>query len=351
MIIPAFTEARERREFYNGIRALGMGGASVAAVNDETALYLNPAALGRLRDIYGTILDPELDISKNLPDMSRVKGFSQPFTIDSVLPSVMANTNTYYHANMQISPSFVARNFGIGLLGKYTLDAVSTGASTADVFYRDDLAFFLAYNLRLFDGRIKIGFSGKLISRIEMDEPALDTTQALDLPSLARAGLVKEGVGAGADVGVLLTAPWVWLPTLGVVMRDVGGTPFDKASGIRNKDATQRPDPVKQDLDVGISVSPIHSNNLRSMWTLEYSGLLTAADETDKAKLVHFGTEFNFGDVFFLRAGYNQRYWTAGFELASERFQFQLATYGEEVGTPAAPAEDRRYVGKFSFRF
>ncbi|MNY53233.1 hypothetical protein D3C86_1889710 [compost metagenome] len=59
----------------------------------------------------------------------------------------------------------------------------------------------------------------------------------------------------------------------------------------------------------------------------------------------------NFGDVFFMRAGYNQRYWTAGFELASERFQWQLTSYGEEIGTSDTPKEDRRYAVKFAYRF
>ena len=87
------------------------------------------------------------------------------------------------------------------------------------------------------------------------------------------------------------------------------------------------------------------------MWTLEYKGLLTASDETDKAKLLHAGFEYNFGDVFFLRAGYHHRYWTAGFELSSESFQLQLASYGEEIGTEAATMEDRRYVMKLALRF
>jgi hypothetical protein len=203
----------------------------------------------------------------------------------------------------------------------------------------------------LWGGRIKIGFTGKLISRIEMNEIDLSTAQATDAGSLTTDGFLKEGVGAGADVGVLLTAPWDWLPAIGGVLRDVGGTPFDKATGVRGNPSADRPTPLTQDLDVGISVSPIVNNSIRSVWTVEYRNVLTAADETDKAKLIHLGAEYNFGDVFFFRAGYNQRYWTAGFELASERFQFQAASYGEEVGDDTTPVEDRRYVIKFALRF
>jgi hypothetical protein len=56
-------------------------------------------------------------------------------------------------------------------------------------------------------------------------------------------------------------------------------------------------------------------------------------------------------DFFFLRAGMNQRYWTGGFEISTQRFQIQGATYGEEIGTVTVPREDRRYIGKFAIRF
>ncbi|MNL41682.1 hypothetical protein D3C87_1641040 [compost metagenome] len=148
----------------------------------------------------------------------------------------------------------------------------------------------------------------------------------------------------------MLAAPWTYIPTLTAVFRDVGGTSFDKGTGTR-MNTTEHPNTIKQDLDVGLALFPIHTNFVRSTWTLEYRGLLTSADEEDKAKLIHAGLEFNFGDVFFLRGGYNQRYYTAGLELASEHFQWQLATYGEEVGTVDAHKEDRRYVLKFALRF
>lgn len=352
MMISVAGFARERQEFYNGIRGLGMGDASVATVNDETAMLINPAALGRLRDFYGTILDPELEIGAKSLDIQRADAFSQPTKIDDVVPSMITSAGTYYRARTNLFPSFVAKNFGLGLLISSTLAGVATGSTNVDLFYRNDMALLLGYNLRLWDGRIKIGFTGKVVSRIELNEANFNpAAQNLDEPTLASAGLLKEGTGVGGDVGLLLTAPWTYLPTLGVAVHDVGNTAYTNTLYSRLSSATTKPDISKQDADVAISVSPIHQNNLRSVWTIQYNSLLTASSETDKAKLIHFGTEFNFGDVFFLRAGYNQRYWTAGAELSSERFQFQMATYGEEVGTSTATVEDRRYVLKFAFRF
>ena len=345
MFSPAL-HARERHEFYNGIRCQAMGGACIGVVNDETALLVNPAALGKLRDKYGTILDPEIDANNlGIEKISKTPSLA-PFQLEQVKSLLDANLDKSYHARLQLFPSFVARNFGIGLLGKYNLDArESADGATIDTFYRDDMSFVIGYNLRFFDGRIKIGFNAKVLSRIEVDNETLSTTGALDYQTIA-----SEGVGVSTDVGIILTAPWTFLPSITAVVRDVGGTSFDKATGVRMTTAT-RPESIAQDMDVAFSLFPIHSRYVRSSWTLQYNGILSLSQEDDKAKRMHGGMEFNFGDVFFVRGGYNQRYWTAGVELASEFFQIQASSYGEEIGTQTSSEEDRRYSVKLAWRF
>lgn len=338
--------AQERRSFYSGVRCQGMGGACIGVVNDETALLVNPAGLGKLRDFYGTVFDPELELGYQTQGFYADKSFSNPFSLEDVIGSLDRKRSAYYHSKAQVFPSFVGRNFGIGLYGNYLLDAEMAGdGSTVSAYHRSDLAFVLGFNFRFFDGRVKLGFNTKLINRIEVDNAALDPAGSLSYGDIG-----TEGVGLSTDVGLILSAPWVYLPSISAVVRDVGGTSFDKASGIRMS-TVGRPNLVKQDLDVAFALFPIHTNFVRSSWTVEYRGLLTSQDEPDKAKLLHAGMEFNFGDVFFLRAGYNQRYWTAGMEISSEHFQWQMATYGEEVGTVDLPKEDRRYTIKVAYRF
>lgn len=345
------SHATELREFYNSIRGLSMGDTNVLTANDETALAHNPAGLGKLRDFYGTIFDPEIDLSNNAQTIYQTKAFTEPTDIPGVRDSLMLSPDIYYHARVQLFPSFVAKNFGIGILAKRTLDAkINTTKTAMETFYRDDLALLLGYNFRFWGGRIKLGFTGKLISRIEVNEPALDPNGDVTLSNLATTGVAKEGVGYGGDIGLILTAPWDYLPSIGAVARDVGGTPFDKSYNSRMT-TTARPTPVTQDLDAGVSISPILSNRIRSVISLEYRNIVSTKLIDDPAKQYHAGAEINFGDVFFVRAGYNQRYWTGGLELASENFQIQLGSYGEEVGTVAAPVEDRRYALKLAFRF
>lgn len=346
LTLSGVVNASERREFYSGVRCQGMGGACIAVTNDETALLVNPAALGKLRDFYGTVFDPEHEVGYQFQGFYQEKAFSNISSLEDVIGALDKKRSAYYHAKAQFFPSFVGRNFGVGFLGNYLLDAQMSGdGTTLNTYYRNDFAFVLGFNFRFFDGRIKLGFNSKIISRVEIDNPTLSASGPLDYGTIG-----SEGLGLSNDVGLILTAPWSMLPTISAVARDVGNTTFNQASGVRLNTAT-RPNMVKQDVDVALALFPIHSNFVRSSWTVEYRGLLTSQDEPDKTKLMHGGLELNFGDVFFMRAGYNQRYWTAGMELSSEHFQVQVASYGEEIGTLDAPNEDRRYTLKLAYRY
>ncbi len=333
-------------EFYNNTRSLGMGGASIAVTSDETALFRNPANLGSIRDVYGTLLDPEIEGSSNFVGQVTSKSTGKAFDIDEIKSILDTNRDSYYHAKAQVSPSLVRRNFGFGLLYKNDVSAqMNTVGTLLDLKYNSDVAAVLGANVRLFDGRVKIGSSVKFINRIEVINPTLSTASSADLSSVG-----SEGNAFAFDIGILLQAPWVLIPTLGVVIRDVGDTKFDKGSGMRLS-TSSRPQTVKQSVDVAAALFPIHGNQLRSVWTLEYSDVTNSRNDTDTAKRIHAGIEFNARDIFFFRMGYNQRYWTAGFEIASEKLQWQVSSYGEEVGTADSPKEDRRLNTKVTLRF
>ncbi len=340
------SRAAEVYPFYMGARMAAMGGASIAVVNDETALLSNPAGLGKVRNFFGTILDPEIEFTPNSYNITRNNPSTNLMDLNSLYPLLQNNKGTHYHARAQIFPSVVVRNFGIGIYGRSLLDAELNEAGTSlDTHYWNDLALALGYNLRLFEGRIKIGLSTKLINRIEI-AGSLDPTS-----SLATKDVGSEGLGISTDAGLILTAPIYWLPTLSVVVRDMGGTKFESGSGLRLS-TLARPNPATQDYDVALAVFPIHGNHTRSSWTVEMKGV-TASQKTgeDTTRHLHMGAELNMADILFVRAGMYQRYATGGIELASEHWQFQFSTYGADIGTVGSPKEDRRYILKFALRF
>ncbi len=345
--------AIERYEFYNGVRQMGMGGTAVTTVNDETALILNPAALGKLRNTYLTILDPELAGStKNMGTLSKGGGATTGFTEpQELLNKLLLSPDSHFNALGQVFPSIVTTNFGFGLHAKYRYDGeVDTELNRFRYHYLNDVAMVMGFNFRIWDGRIKFGVNGRFIDRVEVnadsDYDALPTTST----GLQLKDMVREGVGVASDIGLILTAPWDWLPSLGAVWRDVGGTSYDLNDGFQYK-TTMRPDMTAQTVDVGFSISPILGKRFRTLFSAEYRDAMTSGQETDQMRRMHLGLELNFADTLFFRGGMNQRYWTAGFEFSMVMVQLQVASYGEEIGTAAKPKEDRRYMGKLAIRF
>lgn len=346
--------AEEIFEFYTGVRQLGMGGAYTATVNDETSVLTNPAGLGKIRDVIVMVIDPELHGSMNDFQIATGEYATRVFSVQGLLDALNQQKGKHWHAKAQIFPSIVTPNFGLGVLAKYSYDAeVDEAGAVYRLDYTNDYAIALGYCLRFFGGVVKLGFAGRLVDRVEVAQDLDATATDLELSAIA-----SEGTGVAADAGLIITAPVVLLPSLAVVVRDIGNTKYTLSDGAILTTAT-RPRETKQKVDAGISFSPILANRARASFVAEYHDVLTASEEKDHFRRVHTGIEFNVADFFFVRGGMNQRYWTAGIELASERFQLQATSYGEEIGTVTTsgdtvtitPREDRRWVGKMSIRF
>src|SRR5262249_41655468 len=138
--------------------------------------------------------------------------------------------------------------------------------------------------------------------------------------------------------------------TIAGVYRDIGNTSYAMRDGMFLK-TTNKPDPTYGTYDGAFSISPILGKRLRATLTGEMRDIGNVYKETDFNRRIHGGLELNFADAIFIRGGLNQRYWTAGLELSMMNYQFQAASYGEDIGPDAAPKEDRRYEVKFAFRF
>lgn len=360
----ASARANERYEFYNGIRALSMGGASVATVNDETSLLVNPAALGKLRNFFLTVVDPEVEMGDQTAGVigSSYADFLDP---QKTLDATKLHPNSLLHERAQLFPSFVVTNFGFGVYGRVSTDA-SVVDSTFNYEYRNDYAFVTGFNFRLFDGIIKLGVNARIINRVESKRTDIPlATTLMDFETVINStSVASEGTGIASDGGLILTLPWVFLPALAVAYHDMGTTSYDINKGMFYT-TTQRPERTPPTLDGGISISPILSNGIRMVITAEMVDILDRVEPADEEesdevmRRIHGGIEVNFNDIFFLRGGLNQGYWTAGVEVSINNSQFQLGSYGEEVGDIIAvgstatytKVEDRRYVAKYAFRF
>lgn len=334
-------------EGYTNTRALGMGGALIGVTSDETSLYRNPANMGSIRGYFGSLIDPELEGQGTFTDIVRGDSFTKAVEVEGMAEQLQKNPGEFYHAKVQFTPSFTTKNFGFGLLYRNELNAVvsETATTSMDTFYQNDFGVVLGFNQSLFGGVIKIGASAKAINRIEVVSATLSTNGPFDLGTIA-----AEGSGIAYDVALMVQMPVDWVPTLSVVARDIGDTEFNLRDGVRARTASQ-PATVKQSIDAAISLFPIHGNKIRSVWTVEYRDIANSRDEEGTKKRLHIGGEINFKDLFFLRLGMNQNYYTGGIEISSERFAWQISSYGEEIGTEDDPQEDRRYATRILIRY
>jgi hypothetical protein len=339
--------AGERYEFYDGVRQMGMGGAVAATVNDETALLSNPAALGKLRDSFATVIDPEIEGNMNV-EKTLGTGFYKASDPQYTLDHLRGHEGVPLHLKAQAFPSLIFPNFGLGVHANYRTDAEVNEAGTAYRYdYRNDFSAVGGFNFRFFNGIMKLGANVRYTNRTEVKRDDLDPNST----NLTLSGLAQEGVGIGSDVGLILAAPVLYLPTVAAVWHDVGDTSYSFSKGMFMS-TTDRPDSVKNTLDVAVALFPIHANNVRSSWTVELKDVLTKDSAAEPImRRLHAGFELNFADALFLRGGMNQRYWTAGLEISMIHSQLQAATYGEDIGTADHPREDRRFVVKYSFRF
>ena len=334
----------EAYELYRGSRGLGMGGADTAVVNDETSLLVNPAGLGKLRNNIGTLIDPEIEFGEKVYNIYRAKSFTGFTDLSEVASTLDTSREKHYHYKYQFFPSFVLKNFGMGFLNKESMDAtMSADGTTLTAAYFYDWVLATGFNFRFWDGRMKLGINAKAINRVQAVGD-FSTSSSLKIKDVG-----KEGFGVGSDVGLILAAPWGWIPTLSIVGRDIGGTQFTN-TGLRYK-LTNKPDKLTQDADVAIAFFPINSNQTRSSFTFEHKHVLTASQYANRNQLYHFGWETNMSDIAFLRFGMNGTFWTVGFEMASERIQMQFAYFADDVSTTTTPIEDRRWVLKAALRF
>jgi hypothetical protein len=338
--------AQEYYPFFRGIRQEGMGGAGVAVVDDETALFINPSGLGKIRGPYFSPLNIQAEVTDpTQAGMVNNTGDSTAFmSPKEALDLALKNPYQHIHAEAQTLPAFVTTNFGIGVYGRYSVDAEVTSASNSvQMNYFNDYGAELGYCFRLFSGRIKIGVAGKIINRVYVNQTYPVATD-LSLQNIA-----QEGTGAGLDTSIMLTAPWAWLPSITAVVHDVGGTNFTLGNGLFYKTGINPP-PQAQEINAGLGLFPIFSSRSRASITAEWDDLLNA-QPLDAWRSFHAGVEFNFNDVLFIRGGVNEHYWTAGLEVVLGHNQIQLASYGEEIGVAPQELEDRRYVVQYGFRF
>lgn len=335
-------------ELATSARALGMGNAYNAKVDDASAAFYNPAGLGSVRGVSFHLSNLHLEMNKSFltvgskgPVLDAVANTTKLFSLDGTRELLREEPGKMTHSRFHMLPNLTTRYFTLGyLLSKHTRAVVTDVASSEGFEFADRLDHgpYVGLNFSFFGGVLKIGASGIYLSRKELKASA-DPNQTINLES----GDYYKGKGIIATAGTKLTLPIALLPTFSATMHNALGTEFGQARG------AGAPEKIASSIDVGFSITPQVTTRSRLHLEVNYKDISREFGDVDNSRRLLLGAEWDFYRALFVRLGYGDGFGSFGLGARGKSFQFDISTYAvDSTARTFRGEEDRRFAFSFS---
>jgi hypothetical protein len=336
------SQAAELFQTHHSARAYGMGGAYIPIIEDEEALFFNPAGISRNGGIFWTVADPGVGISgvEALDSLTGLQGSSTDFA---------AALNDLYGKPVWIGgsakssvmlPFFAAAYF-------YDVDisfiAQNPSSPTLETNYITDTGYAIGTGFSM-AGIFEMGFAARYITRTG----DRITFGAADIATIVGGGSTdvifdefeKTGTGYAFDMGMNLTIPSPVKPTFSFVWKNIGNTSFRADAG------EPKPPTIPQEMSIGAALG-VHLPFVHLIPVLEYRFLNDS--EMDLGQKLHLGVELGL-PLIDLRAGLYQGYFSYGVGLDLGFISIDLANWSSELGGYAGQFESNRYMLQLALR-
>jgi hypothetical protein len=335
----------EQFSLYDSPQALMMGNAVTADSRWYTALFQNPAGLAQAyrRDTrrHWAVTPVAIDWIPSAATLGQVLS-EKTMQFARTLALMQSSPGGYQYSRLNLVPSVTHRNFGVAALITSEFAAKSDGTNV-DIRAGNDVAMVAGVASNFFGNILKVGVNVKAILRNQIE----GTFAHSALPDTASiASNMREGMGFGADAGILLTAPLLWLPTFGLVVKDITGTRFTPSRILNQSNNGLAPSEIRQSINAGFMMSPILFRGIRANLTADLKYL----DRPDIAfaKRVHFGAEIITEKRLYVWLGMNQLILPCfGLGLRTVGGDLEVGTFAQDVGD----GETREANRRFSFRY
>jgi len=329
---------------YVSARGAALGDAYIGLADGVgDSLFYNPAGIGRINGATFEPLNAQMGANDKL-----ASGFGTDFykfqDLNSYKSNLDKNRGTNPGGSFALLPAFGFRGFAIGALYQSRLMAESNGT---DVRYRTVYQFIPAagFGLRLASGVLRIGYVLQYVNQASGDVTRAQTS------TLGWSDGISEGKGFSHNLGMAVTLPYMYTPSINVVARNIGGL-----SLIGNPMVVSAKNPSttaiaaeKTSLDASVGVT----TKIAAGWSLATQlAYRDALNSSSTAMLDHaaVGLEFTAMDRVFLRAGFGSGYPSAGLGLRTDRAEVNFAWYSENLGDGTKHVRDMRYMFHFIFR-
>ncbi len=328
---------------YDSPQALAMGKAFTADATGHVANYYNPAGLAKEFRRSSEIIPVALDVVLGGTAFGALVG-PKTTGLSRQYAYAQAHPGQYGYSRYNWTTAFARRGFAVSLLGSYWY----AGRSTGEVLETDsgyDVGGTIGYGFNAAGNTLKFGVSARALLRNQL-KGFYEHTALVDKATTNR--LMKEGYGVGVNVGMLLTLPFKYLPTFGVVVKDAFDTTFTHTT-ILNQSSTEAPDPILRSINAAISVHPILWRGWKSTFAVEFKHIELV--EHAWQKKLHVGMQIENERNLYLWLGANQLYLTAGFGWRVKGGDLEIGTYGEDIGDGEVRTGNRRMYLRYTIDF
>ena len=374
----------ELRRPVQGIRNLGMGNTGIGLSFDENALFYNPAGLvGVDKILVGLpflleVSEDSVSIVKDLYDLSKQSSSSKTADVVELLMGKRVHFRHLIDLNV-IMPLGLEQQFG----DLMTFGAAGGFETQFDLAVRNPVSIEIEFGFRL-DRFSNFGFAMPIARGRWLVGAGVETIERCDIP-LTKATIGKilsttnleETFGSCGNPPVLRRAQTFnfgfqrRLETASA-MKMIWGMSAYNVGGLKFKRSDNETNPSDQNLELGTGLSWQPSwGPVRMLYAVDLRDLtMKHADDTycqsKKGtdciwKRLHIGTEFGFfpidsgASTFAVRAGFNQGYFTYGFEFNPFIFfrflNIQYAVYKTETGEKIGDRPDKRRVLQINLGF
>jgi hypothetical protein len=338
-LLSSHANASEIYEDYISVRALGMGNAFSAVVDNKDALFYNPAGLDRIKGFHLVLMDPTLGSD----------GYTAYTTYQNAVGGGYAQLIQSFYGQelwvgIQDSLAIAVPDFAFAGYDAFNLsfNLHNPAYSNLDLSVTNDVGLVGGFAMNLLPSNaLTLGFAAKRVTRyggrVTFGPSTLATLVSTPLTSLSG----NYGTGYGGDAGLNLQLPVAASPTFSAVWHNIGQTHFVQTSGTSALPA------LDNEIVFGFGMA-IHfpATVIRPAVDFKHYNMW----DEQLGKRLHAGLEIEL-PALSLRAGLNQGYYTLGVGIDFKYFLLDLATYGVELATYPGQLEDRRYVLQLTIDF
>jgi hypothetical protein len=360
---PSFALDNIIRPFYS-VRSSGMGGVRLTTGLYDDNFFGNPARMAANPEFRIQVVLPVLPAVGNmevnsgaLSNISTVASGSGD-TISKLGDTAGTNNHIrtdfdpfsiYFATDKDSKFSFAFDLARIDIQGDIDL---RQSYEINPQFYVDETTSFAVARTFLTNNELAIGLNAHFAAR-GTTKSGFSLSNVVQGSSLSFNDLVQYGIKPiDFDLGGMYALPFTFID--GMVL-NVGASVDDLIAYDFSALKSGNTPPPARNRSMGVGINGEYKAPIKDFFTntvvaVEFSDIGNNPDG-NLFRTLHIGGETHFvNNTFALRLGINQGYLTAGLGIDLNIVNFDLATYGEEMGLTTGDLEDRRYAFRMTIQ-